>query len=139
MQGGFFGNISIEKAIFDTIEEADELENCIKEVAEKGRDKDHSTLYDLVFRPLHKNDTSAKHVESKAYGLISPSWLRIYAVQIAPNLYVDSGGAIKLTKTMQERSHTAHELKKLKATVACLKEQGFENTEDYVFIDIRTP
>ena len=137
LQDGFFGNISVEDAVFTTIDEADKLENHIKEVAEKGQESDCSTLYDLVFHPLHEYDTSKIHTESKAYGLKSSSWLRIYAVQIAPNLYVVSGGVIKLTKAMQDRPHTTEELKKLKATVAYLKKEGFEDTDDYIFIDIQ--
>lgn len=137
LQDGFFGNISIEDAVFTTINEADRLESYVKEVAEKGQRNGYSMLYDLVFHPLHEHDTSRVHTESKAYGLNSSSWLRIYAIQIAPNLYVVSGGAIKLTKAMQDRPHTARELKKLKATAAYLKEIGLESSEDYGFIDIQ--
>ncbi|WKN45812.1 hypothetical protein [Tunicatimonas pelagia] len=138
LQNGFFGNISIEDAVFTTTEEADELENHIQEVAKKGQEDDYSTLYDLIFHPLHANDVSTSHIESKAYGLTSKSWLRVYAIQIATNLYVVSGGAIKLTKAMQDRPHTIEELKKLRATASYLKEIGLEGSGDYGYIDIQT-
>ena len=38
------------------------------------------------------------------------SWLRIYAIKLEPGIYVITGGAIKLTRTMQEREHTLREL-----------------------------
>jgi hypothetical protein len=41
------------------------------------------------------------------------SWLRIYAIKLEPGCYIITGGAIKLTRTMQERSHTLLELNKM--------------------------
>ena len=38
------------------------------------------------------------------------SWLRIYAIKLEPGCYIITGGAIKLTRTMQEREHTLNEL-----------------------------
>ena len=38
------------------------------------------------------------------------SWLRIYAIKLEPDIYIVTGGAIKLTRTMEEREHTLHEL-----------------------------
>lgn len=40
-------------------------------------------------------------------------WLRIYAIKLNPGIYVVTGGAIKLTRTMQEREHTLNELVKM--------------------------
>ena len=41
------------------------------------------------------------------------SWLRIYAIKLEPGIYVITGGAIKLTRTMQEREHTLSELARM--------------------------
>lgn len=41
------------------------------------------------------------------------SWLRIYAIKLNPGIYVVTCGAIKLTRTMQEREHTLKELVKM--------------------------
>lgn len=41
------------------------------------------------------------------------SWLRIYAIKLEPGIYVITGGAIKLTRTMQEREHTLVELARM--------------------------
>lgn len=41
------------------------------------------------------------------------SWLRIYAIKLARGIYIVTGGAIKLTATMQEREYTAKELDKI--------------------------
>ena len=41
------------------------------------------------------------------------SWLRIYAIKLDPGIYIITGGAIKLTRTMQEREHTLAELARM--------------------------
>lgn len=48
--------------------------------------------------------------------MIRPSWLRIYAIRVDVNLFVISGGAIKLTPTMNETDHLILELDKLEIT-----------------------
>lgn len=136
LQSGFFGNITIDSAIFRTIDEAERLENYIRTIAKRGTKNPEDTRLDLVFTPLHKNDYSIKHLQSKAYGKKSHSWLRLYAIRIAENLYVVSGGAIKLTKTMNDRPHLQKELDKLKVTQQYLKEIQLLDENDYEFIEI---
>ena len=141
LQSGYhltkLGYISIEEAVFQTLEEAEAFEKYILEVAEKGKENEDRTLQDLVFRPLHKNDITIKHQATKAYGVNSHSWLRLYAIRIGPNLYVISGGAIKLTRSMNERNHTRKELAKLKILSSYLKGIGFEDADDYGIIEIQ--
>ena len=60
------------------------------------------------------------------------SWLRIYAIRLEPNVYVVTGGAIKLSRTMQEREHTALELDKLNRCKAFLKANGVFDQDSFV-------
>jgi hypothetical protein len=136
LQSGFYGTISIEEAIFSTIDDATVFEEKIRQVAKIGKFQTEDSLQDLVFNPLHKNDQSYKLQQSKAYGIQDKSWLRIYAVRISPECFVVSGSAIKLTATMAERNHTAIELEKLKITAAYLKENDLLGEEDFGYIDI---
>lgn len=72
---------------------------------------------DKIFRPLENSRTSeillgkekAKIKERPQHA----SWLRIYAIKLEPGCYIITGGAIKLTRTMQEREHTLNELNKM--------------------------
>lgn len=41
------------------------------------------------------------------------SWLRLYAIKLSAGIYIITGGAIKLTRTMQDRQHTLIELEKM--------------------------
>ena len=77
LQSGFYGKISIEDAIFSTIDEARVFEEKIRRVAKIGKFKTKSSLHDLVFYPLHKNDQTFKLQETRAYGTDDKSWLQI--------------------------------------------------------------
>jgi len=136
LQSVFFGNITVEEAVLHTIDEAERMETYIRTIAERGLIDSDNTLQDLVFKPLSKADFSLQHVASKSYGRNNPSWLRLYAIRIAKNLYVVTDGAIKLTEKMNERAHLNRELKKLLATKEYLNEIGFFDEEDYEFIEI---
>lgn len=136
LQSGFYGTITIEEAIFSTIDEALDFEEKIREVAKIGKFKKQSSLQDLVFYPLHKNDQTYKLQETRAYGTDDKSWLRMFAVRISPECFVVSGSAIKLTGAMGDQDHTAIELDKLKVTAAYLKENDLLEEDDFGYIDI---
>jgi len=123
LQSGFWGTISVEGAISKTIREAKALEKKLVQIAERGKFDRYNTLSTL-FKPLHDRTTRIEEYEmNKAKGLNKPSWLRIYAIRLAPNLFVVSGGAIKLTETMNEREHLIQELRKLELTKAYLLDE----------------
>ena len=92
---------SVDKAIYDTLVDAEELECMILDLAE---DSD----LDKMFRPLSNMRTSELLLgKEKAKGNrgTHPSWLRLYALRLEKGVYLITGGAIKLTHTMQERFH----------------------------------
>ena len=60
------------------------------------------------------------------------SWLRIYAIRLETNVYVVTGGAIKLTHLMQDREHTTMELDKLNKCKAFLKANGVFDKASFV-------
>lgn len=136
LQSGFYGDITIDQAVKYTIEESEEMETYILHVAKTGQFDLHNTLHDLVFTPLHKYDSAVHHLQSKTYGLTKPSWLRLYAIRIGLNHYVVSGGAIKLTETMNERTHLKRELRKLKLTQEYLKGIELFSGDDFDTVEI---
>ncbi len=131
LQNGFYGNITVEQAVEKTIEEAEILEEELLEIAEQGKIDNFENLQTL-FKPLDNNVYQLQpHLKSKAYGSNYKSWLRIYAIRIAKNTFVISGGAIKLTPTMNEREYLKKELQKLETTKQYLIEQGLFNEDDF--------
>lgn len=135
LQSGFYGNRTIEEAVLQTLAESRKFDKHIFNAATSGKSPKNKPLEEVVFKSLHKEVYSHVHIQSKAYGPNRKSWLRVYAIRIAANMYVVSGGAIKLTKDMKPE-HLQEELSKLKKTAAYLKEIGFEFEEDLGYIEI---
>lgn len=136
LQSGYYGKISVEDAIFSTIEEANNFEAEIKKVAKEGSLDKENSLQDIIFHPFHKNDTTFILQETRAYGTSYNSWLRLYAIRISPQCFVVVGSAIKLTGANQDRTHTNDQLKKLKIGAEYLKSQGLLEDDDFGYIDI---
>lgn len=129
----FYGYCSVNQAISITLSEANAFERQLMQVAQVGKlDKG---LGD-IFKPLGKTvSIKIENEKSKAYGTGAKSWLRIYAVRLNYDFFVISGGAIKLTKSMNEREHLREELKKLDVLVRFLKDLNIETVEDWGYID----
>jgi len=127
----FWNGITVEDAIKKTREDAIALEDELIHIAEIGRTVRHETLSTL-FEPLSKGIIE-EFERDKVRGFVRPSWLRIYAIRIDANLYVISGGAIKLTKTMNTSKHLLLELKKLESTRNKLID---EDSDDLIYSEL---
>ncbi|MBL6446769.1 hypothetical protein JMN32_10630 [Fulvivirga sp. 29W222] len=124
LQSGFYGRITVDEAVDTTYDESYELFEALEE--------DEGANLDNLFRPLNDREYQIKdYQKQKAKGSERKTWLRIYAVKFADG-YVITGGAIKLTKTMQEREHTDLELTKMSIVRDALK----LNTASDKFIDL---
>ena len=126
---GFFKIEKVSDAIKDTMEDAEELERLIL-------DFPYTERLDGLFHPLSLGDNRAHELtreKARNWGRKQhPSWLRIYAICVEPNVYIVTGGAIKLTATMQEREHTQRELDKLNACRDFLKQHGVFDKESFI-------
>lgn len=125
----FWGGITIDQAITKTRKESKLLERKLLRTAKLGKTEKYETLSTL-FEKLSEKYIEPNYFKEKAYGFLTPSWLRIYAIRIEPNFYVISGGAIKLTQDMNSREHLLLELKKLDLSRQFLLDS---NTDDLEF------
>lgn len=105
----FWNKITVEDAIRKTRKDANLLEQALLEIAETGKTERLETL-STIFEPLSKN-VFGDYEKDKAKGILRQSWLRIYAIRIEANLFLVTGGGIKLTKKMEK--HLLKELEKL--------------------------
>ena len=128
----YFKITDLNQAIYDTISDAAELECLILDV---NPDVD----LDLIFRPLENLRASEMLLgkeKAKGKGVrCHASWLRLYAIRFQKNAYLITGGAIKLTRTMQEREHTLEELRRLEMVRNMLIGEGVTDLDgfsDYV-------
>lgn len=119
LQSGFFGAVSLPAAIRQTRDQARKLEQRVLHLASET-----PTNLDSIFEPLRLEEP-IELTRSKAKG----AWMRIYAIKLQPNVYVVTGGAIKLTRSMQDRDHTMLELRKFERCKDFLREQGVTGLE----------
>ena len=119
----------IDEAVNDTFEDADALQELILEFP-------YTENLDELFKPLDITDTRTRELSREKarnwYRQRHASWLRVYAIRLEPNVYVVTGGAIKLTRTMQERDHTNSQLIKLNRCKAWLKANGVFDQDSFV-------
>jgi hypothetical protein len=102
----YFKITSIEDAIYQTMEDRDDLACIIMDISPEAN-------LDHFFRPLDNNRISEMLLGKEKGRPNHRSWLRLYAIKLSVGIYIITGGAIKLTKTMQEREHTLQELGKM--------------------------
>lgn len=102
----YFRITNIEDAIYQTMEDRDELACIIMDISPDAN-------LDRFFRPLENNRSSEMILGKEKGRPHRRSWLRLYAIKLSVGIYIITGGAIKLTRTMQEREHTLQELEKM--------------------------
>lgn len=126
---GFFHIERLDEAVSDTFEDAEALQELVLEFP-------YTEHLDDLFKPLDITDSRVRELSrEKARNWDRnrhASWLRIYAIRLEPNVYVVTGGAIKLTRTMQEREHTALELLKLNRCKDYLKSNGVFDQDSFI-------
>lgn len=77
-------------------------------------------LDDRIIIPSYVSKTKSKH-----------EWLRIYAIKIDQNRYLVTGGAIKLTPSMEDHPMTNNELIKLEKVRNYLVEKNVFDSDSY--------
>lgn len=129
----YFKISDINIAISDTIDDSDRLQRIILDISPEA---------DLswIFRPLDNNQASDIMLQKEKARLKNKlghsSWLRLYAIKLTSGVYIITGGAIKLTATMQEREHTRKELAKLERVRNFLLQENV--MDDTGFVDYMT-
>jgi hypothetical protein len=88
--------------IYDNLEK---IEEFIDEIAESD------CQFKRLFVPLDITETN-KNISLRK-GKINHNRLRLYAVKLIDELFIITGGAIKMSQRMEHHPHTANELSKL--------------------------
>lgn len=125
----YFRITEVNDAIIDTITDATRLQALILDLSPEAD-------LDLLFRPLDNNRTAEMLLgKEKAKGERTsghPSWLRLYALKVEPQIYIITGGAIKLTYKMEDRQHTLKELERLEVVRNFLIEKGVADLDGMI-------
>lgn len=117
-------HVDINQAVEDTFEDLDAIEDFIY-------DEDD---IDSFFQNLSLNycESVLQKKKGKLYRQKHQSWVRLYAIKLEPNIYVITGGAIKLTEKMQDRDHTLRELMNLEKCRNFLIEHGVIDNDSLI-------
>jgi hypothetical protein len=126
-------NYSVDEAVKKTIRDAQKLEERLFDIAEAGNEDE---LLQFLFRPLNDMETDLYPMQKSKGRLKYQSWLRIYAVRIDRDLFVLTGGAIKLTHKMQERENTKTEIDKIERVVNYLRSVNLINDDEFKRLEL---
>jgi len=127
LQDAFQRSISVEEAADEIMDEAQLMERQLYQYFD-------NTELQRLFKPLHSNEYVLSPLQESKASPISREFrrpkIRIYAIRLAPNCFIVTGGAIKLTATMNERLHLLEELTKIGRVKNWLSQNGIEIPED---------
>lgn len=124
LQNGYYNSLTVDEAVLQTREEANELFERLSEIETLSISEKREAL-NVLFMPLSDYDLQIELKRNKA----KAKWLRIYAVRVGNESYVITGGTIKLTLRMDEREHTKEQIRKLDQCRDYLKERGIFDEE----------
>lgn len=115
--------INVEKFINDILQDAEQIQDFLENLSQ------NKEPYGFYFEPLQMSES--KKILSLQKGKIRKNKLRYYAIKLDENCFVITGGAIKMSQTMQDHSDTIKELKKLETARAYLKENGVFDEDSF--------
>jgi hypothetical protein len=115
LKDDYWEGITIDEAIEKTRKEAKKLEAILLEYAEKGKTTRTRNL-SMLFKPLSNGKIEKKLEKDKVKVDGKKTWIRLYAIRIDHNFFMICGGAIKLRKTLNDRTYLLKELQKLEIT-----------------------
>lgn len=122
------GGKSIQRMAEDIVENAYEIDETLIRITENNVES-----LSHFFKPLHNQEYQMKILslqKGRQY------YLRIYAIKISENVFVITGGAIKLHHLMQDRDHTKEELRKLRsAREYLLANDMFDDESFFEFLE----
>lgn len=125
----YFKITDVNQAIYDTLDDAERLQCLIMDISPEAnldelfRHLEPSRMKEMV---LGKEKAKVNNRRQHA------SWLRIYAIKLSDGIYIITGGAVKLTPTMQERQHTLDELVKMEKLRNFLLSENIVDSEGFV-------
>lgn len=107
----------------DILQDAEQIQDFLEHLNQ------NSQPYGFYFEPLQ--DAERNRLLAFQKGKIRKNRLRYYAIKLDNNCFVITGGAIKMSQTMQDHPDTNNELAKLQAARAYLNKQGVFDEDSF--------
>ena len=115
--------IDVKKFVNDILSDAEDIDDFLYHLHE------NIESFGTYFEPLQLSEYTK--VLSFQKGKIKRNQLRLYAIKIDKNCFVITGGAIKMSQTMQDHTDTNTELKKLRAAKVFLESKGVFDADSF--------
>jgi len=109
--------------INEILENAEQIQDLLENLTK------NKESYGIYFQPLQNSESNKLLAFQK--GKIKRNRLRYYAIKLDENCFVITGGAIKMSQTMQEHPDTDKELNKLKIARAYLNTNGVFDEDSF--------
>jgi len=107
----------------DILRDAEQIQGFLENLSQNKQP------YGFYFEPLQDSERTKLLAFQK--GKIKKNQLRYYAIKLDDECFVITGGAIKMSQTMQEHPDTDRELTKLKAARLFLKRRGVFDEDSF--------
>lgn len=114
---------NVKRFINEILQDAEQIQDFLDNLSQ------NKEPYGFYFKPLQ--DSESKKLLAFQKGKIKKNRLRYYAIKLDNNCFVITGGAIKMSQTMQEHSDTNNELKKLETARTYLKQNGVFDEDSF--------
>ena len=121
-----------EQAARQILHEARMLEDLFDDL-NKNTQQGQKPDFDVHFQYLNgsKYQCELEYIPMKSYGTSTPSFLRIYAIKLAENTYVITGGGIKLARSIQDSPGIKdHVFRHIDIVRKWLKDNGICDSDD---------
>lgn len=114
---------NVSEFIRGILHDAEQIQDFLENLSRRNQP------FELYFQPLQNSEYNRLLGFQK--GKVRRNRLRYYAIKIGNNCFVITGGAIKMSQTMQEHPDTAKELIKLKAAKTYLNKNGVFDEDSF--------
>ncbi len=120
---------NINQFVKDRLKDTEQIQDVLEEITTNNQP------LEFYFRTLFDTESGIK-ILSLQKGKIQKNEIRIYAIKIDSNCFVITGGAIKMSQTMQEHTDSNNVLLKINAAKEFLQENSIYDTDSfYEFIN----
>ncbi len=115
---------NINQFVKDRLKDAEQIQDLLEEITINNEPLEY------YFRTLFDNESGAK-ILSLQKGKIEKNGIRLYAIKIDENCFVITGGAIKMSQTMQDHPDSNEELKKIHRAKSFLQENTIVDKDSF--------
>lgn len=115
---------NINQFVRNKLKDAEQIQDLLEEITTNNEPLEY------YFRPLFDTEQRVK-ILSLQKGKIGKNGLRLYAIKIDENLFVITGGAIKMSQTMQGHPDSNQELEKIKKAKLLLQNNEVIDSDSF--------